>query len=88
MRPDPQYVDEFKRIAFANGTIRIELGVLPVVDEGQQPVLETRGTLVMSVEGFIRGAATIEAFVKQLAAKGIIRRDPLPLGQIDPRTPK
>jgi hypothetical protein len=73
---DPQFVDEFKRIGLANGVVRIELGVLPPADEGQQPALESTGTLVMSIDGFLRSAATIEAFLKQLAAKGIVRHDP------------
>jgi hypothetical protein len=72
---DPQFVDEFKRIGLANGAVRIELGFLPPANEGQQPILKTSGTLVMSVEGFIRSAATIDAFLKQLEAKGVVRRD-------------
>ena len=78
MASDPHYVDEFKRIGLANGAIRLELGFLPPVEEGQQPVLETTGMLVMSVEGFVRSAATIDAFLKQLVEKGVIRRDPPP----------
>ena len=75
MARDPQFVDEIRRIGLANGAIRIELGVLPPVEDGQPPVLEVTGMLVMSVEGFMRSAATIEAFLKQLAEKGVIRRD-------------
>ena len=75
MSKDPQFVDEFKRIGLANGAVRIELGVLPPVEDGQQPVLEAAGMLVMSVEGFVRSAATIDAFLKQLVEKGVIRRD-------------
>ena len=75
MALDPQFVDEFKRIGLANGVVRIELGVLPPAEEGQQPVLATSGTLVMSLDGFIRGAATIDAFLKQLVERGVVRRD-------------
>ena len=84
MSKDPQYVDEFRRIGLANGAIRIELGVLPPVEDGQQPVLEPAGMLVMSVEGFVRSAATIEAFLKQLVEKGVIRRDPPPAQPVKP----
>ena len=77
MAKDPQYVDEFKRISLTNGAIRIELGVSAApVEEGQQPVSETTGMLVMSVEGFVRSAATMEAFFKQLVDKGVIRQNP------------
>jgi hypothetical protein len=72
---DPQFVDEFKRIGLVNGAIRIELGVSAPVEEGQPPVSETTGMLVMSVEGFVRSASTMEAFLKQLADKGVIRRN-------------
>ena len=75
MSRDPQYVDEFKRIGLANGAVRIELGVLPPVEDGQPPVLQATGMLVMSLEGFVRSAATIDAFLKQLAEKGLIRRE-------------
>jgi len=73
---DLKFVDEFKRIGLANGVVRIELGVLPTVEEGQQPVLEVSGSLVMSLDGFMRSAATINGFLKQLAAKGIVRQEP------------
>jgi hypothetical protein len=72
---EPQYVDEFKRIGLTNGAVRIELGVSPPVEDGQQPVSETTGMLVMSVEGFMRSAATMDAFLKQLLDKGVIRRN-------------
>jgi hypothetical protein len=75
---DPQYVDEFKRIGLTNGAVRIELGVLPPAEDGQPPVLEAAGMLVMTVEGFVRSAATIDAFLKQLLEKGVIRRDQSP----------
>lgn len=75
MSKDPQFVDEFKRIGLTNGAVRIELGVLPPVEDGQPPVLQASGMLVMSLEGFMRSAATIDAFLKQLAEKGLIRRD-------------
>jgi hypothetical protein len=75
---DPQFIDEFRRIGLANGIVRIELGVLPPAEEGQQPAMTTSGTLVMSVEGFMRSAATIDAFLKQLVAKGVVRRELTP----------
>jgi hypothetical protein len=78
MPHDPQFIDEFKRIGLANGIVRIELGVLPAAEEGQQPLLATSGTLVMSLEGFMRSAATIDNFLKQLVAKGVIRREQTP----------
>jgi len=80
MPHDPQFIDEFKRIGLANGIVRIELGVLPPAEEGQQPLLASSGTLVMSLEGFIRSAATIDNFLKQLVAKGVIRREQTPHG--------
>lgn len=76
MAKDPQYVDEFKRIGLTNGAVRIELGVLLPAEEGQPQVSETTGMLVMSVEGFMRSAATMETFLKQLLDKGIVRRNP------------
>jgi hypothetical protein len=85
MAHDPQFIDEFKRIGLANGIARIELGVLPPAEEGQQPLLATYGTLVMSVEGFIRSAATIDAFLKQLVAKGVVRHEPPPRDTETPR---
>jgi hypothetical protein len=85
MTHDPQFIDEFKRIGLANGIVRIELGVLPAAEEGQQPLLATNGTLVMSVEGFVRSAATIDAFLKQLVAKGVVRREPTPRGAETPQ---
>jgi hypothetical protein len=75
---DPQFVDQITRIGFANGVIRIELGVVPPIEDGQQPTLEPSGLLVMSLEGFIRSAATIDAFRKQLLDKGVIRQNPPP----------
>ena len=78
MARDPQFVDEIKRIGLANGAIRIELGILPPVETGQQPILEASGMLVMSVEGFMRSAATIDAFRKQLLDSGVIRQNPPP----------
>jgi hypothetical protein len=81
---DPQFVDEIMRIGLANGAIRIELGVLPPVEDGQQPTLEASGMLVMSVEGFMRSAATIDAFRKQLLDKGVIRQNPPPEQQAKP----
>jgi hypothetical protein len=81
---DPQFVDEIKRIGLANGAIRIELGILPPVETGQQPILEASGMLVMSLEGFMRSAATIDAFRKQLLDSGVIRQNPPPAQQPKP----
>lgn len=81
MATEPQFVDEFRRIGLANGAIRIELGVLPPVDDGQQGALESTGMLVMSIEGFMRSAATMQAFLKQLADKGVIRQEHSPAQQ-------
>ena len=81
MARNPQFVDEITRIGLANGAIRIELGVLPPVEDGQQPILESSGMLVMSLEGFMRSAATIDAFRKQLLDKGVIRQNPPPAQQ-------
>ena len=84
MARDPQFVDEIKRIGLANGAVRIELGILPPVETGQQPILEASGMLVMSVEGFMRSAATIDAFRKQLLESGVIRQNPPPAHQPKP----
>ncbi len=76
MAKDPQYVDEFKRIGLTNGAVRIELGVFPPAGEdGQQPPSDATGMLVMSVEAFMRSAATMDAFLNQLIEKGVIRRN-------------
>jgi hypothetical protein len=73
---DPQYIDTFTRIDMLNGVVRLELGVLQPRGEGQPPEVAASGMLVMSVEGFVRSAATMQAFLEQLAAKGVLRRDP------------
>ena len=78
MTKDAKFVAEITRIGLANGAVRIELGVLPPVEDGQQPTLESGGMLVMSLEGFMRSAATIDAFRKQLLDKGVIRQNPPP----------
>jgi hypothetical protein len=56
---DPQNAGTYGLISFD----------LPPADEGQQPAPQTCGTLVMSIDGFLCSAATIEPFLKQLAAK-------------------
>ncbi len=78
MARNPQFVDQIIRIGFANGAIRIELGVVSPVDDGQPPTLEVSGLLVMSLEGFMRSAATIDAFRKQLLDRGVIQQNPSP----------
>lgn len=75
MAGNPQFVDQITRIGFANGAIRIELGVVTPVEDGQQPKVEPSGLLVMSLEGFLRSAATIDAFRKQLLDKGVIQQN-------------
>ena len=84
MAQEPQFVDEFKRIGLANGVVRIELGVLPPADEGQQPALGQRHA--GHVDRWLPAQRrTIEAFLKQLAAKGIVRHDPTPRDKTVPQ---
>jgi hypothetical protein len=74
---DPQYIDAVTRIDLVNGVVRAEFGVLqPPRAEGKQPELVQSGVLVMSVEGFVRIAATMQQFLDQLASKGVLRREP------------
>ncbi|MDP1749510.1 MAG: hypothetical protein Q8L22_08635 [Reyranella sp.] len=73
-----QFADEVKRIGLVNGTVRIELGILAATDEGHKPSLEPSGILVMSLEGFLRSAATIDAFREELVAKGLVQREAKP----------
>lgn len=75
MTQDPQFVDQFMRIDLTGGVVRIELAVLRPPADGRQPELRSNGTLVLPLDGFMRSAATIESFVQQLVAKGIIRRE-------------
>jgi hypothetical protein len=74
---DIRYIDAVTRIDLVNGVVRAELGVLhPPRGEGKPPEVAQTGTLVMSVEGFVRVAATMQQFLEQLAAKGVLRREP------------
>jgi hypothetical protein len=73
---DPQFIDTFTRIDMLNGVVRVELGVLQPRGEGQPPEIAASGMLVMSVEGFVRSASTMQAFLQQLAEKGVLRREP------------
>lgn len=78
MFENSQFADEVKRIGLVNGTVRIELGMLANAEEGQKPSLESCGILVMSLEGFLRSAATIDAFREELVAKGLVKREAKP----------
>jgi hypothetical protein len=74
---DIRYIDAVTRIDLVNGVVRAELGVLqPPRGEGKQPEVAQSGVLIMSIEGFVRVAATMQQFLEQLAAKGVLRREP------------
>lgn len=79
MTTNSQFADEVKRIGLVKGTVRIELGLLAITDEGHEPSLEPSSVLVMSLEGFLRSAATIDAFREGLVAKGLVKREAMPL---------
>jgi hypothetical protein len=81
MAHDLQFIDAFTRIDMLNGVVRVELGVLKARGAGQEPEVVSSGNLVMSVEGFVRSAATMQSFVQQLAEKGVLRREPAAAGR-------
>ena len=77
MANDIRYIDAVTRIDLVNGVVRAELGVLqPPRGEGKPPEVAQSGVLVMSLEGFVRIAGTMQQFLEQLSAKGVLRREP------------
>jgi hypothetical protein len=59
------------RIDLLDGVVRLELGVM--VPGTPDPIVEPREIIQMPINGFLRSAATIESFLKELTKAGLIR---------------
>ncbi|HLN24075.1 MAG TPA: hypothetical protein VK558_08845 [Patescibacteria group bacterium] len=59
------------RIDLLEGVVRLELGVM--VPGAPEPIVEPRNIVHLPLNGFLRSAATIEGFLKELAKAGLVR---------------
>ena len=62
------------RIDFIDGMVRIELVTLSPtgVDGSQEPGVQPQFALHMPLGGFMRGALTMENFIREMANRGIL----------------
>jgi len=71
------YCDEIGNIAITGTIVRFELVTLSASDKdsGGKPQLVTSQTVIMPLDGFLRGAARLQGVVQELEKKGVIKRD-------------
>ena len=65
------FAHTINRIDLLDGVVRLELGVM--VPGNGEPIIEPRHVVHLPLNGFLRGAATIEGFLKELAKVGLVR---------------
>ena len=74
------FADTFNGIAVTGNLVRIDLATLAPQPGGQPqgtpPQFETRGRLVMPIDGFLRAFALAEDVMKKLIAAGIVTQKP------------
>jgi len=72
------FADGFGEVSLLGATVRIDL-----VAHGQ-PGLETRGRLVMPIEGFVQGFETAQRVMQLLVDQGLVRPRAAQDAAIDP----
>lgn len=79
MNQNDLFADTFNGIAVTGNLVRIDLATLAPTPGGQpqgQPQFESRGRLVMPIDGFLRAFALAEDVMKKLIAAGIVTQKP------------
>ena len=71
------FAHTISRIDFVEGMVRIELASL-VPAAGDTTAVEPRHILHMPLGGFMRGAVTLEGFIREMVKRGILAPPPPP----------
>jgi len=71
------YCDEIGNIAITGTIVRFELVTLSASDKDAvgKPQLVNSQTVIMPLDGFLRGAARLQGVVQELEKKGVIKRE-------------
>ncbi len=75
MKPEI-FADGFSAVTFRNGMIRMDLGSLPIGNQGesQSNDMDAHHRLVLTPQGFLQGLALMQDLARRLAEAGVIRR--------------
>jgi len=69
---DTQYADGIKNIFINNGVVHFELATV-ILNEKNEPVRQTSGSLIMSLNGLVNLHDQVNSIVKKMLADGILK---------------
>jgi len=67
-----QYADGIKNIFINNGVVHFELATV-ILNEKNEPVPQTSGSLIMSLNGLVNLHDQVNSIVKKMLADGILK---------------
>ena len=69
-----QYIDGVGQVHFINGMIRMDMIVLKPQQEGEAPIPEGAGQIVMTPQGFLTMLGSMQQLADKLAEAGIFQK--------------